>query len=481
MFYLGEDLFEELARDNDLDRLRQLLVTHQNVDDNTTESKNTALHAAAQKGYTDIALVLINAGADIRQPNWKGLTPAHLAAKNGQLDVLRMFLSCEKSLLNMKDLIGNTLLNTAASKGHAELVQFLLQEDADYTIRNKHGNTLFHSAAQFNRLKVLQTLLESIPEGIDDINNEGNTALHIAAERSYTSIIELLLAHGARPMKKNAKNKIPYQMANAEARKVFRKFETFKEIVSKCVNGMASLLIKKRYEDDNTALHVAASFDTLYDAVGNLLQAGADANAQNCYNQTPLIIAVEGENTRIAKKLISAGARADDIESRRGQSAIHIASYNNNIEMMKLLTRRNGVNINIIDNDGKTALAYAIVKNSRNLVQHLLKLGADTSMKDQHGLNALHLSVLTKNTEITEDILQASNQNLVNEKNVSGKSPLLLAIGDRRSPTFDNTTIKMIDILLDKGADPHLQNSDGKSAWSLANEKGFDLVARVKR
>jgi len=241
---------------------------------------------------------------------------------------------------------------------------------------------------------------------------------------------------------------------------------------------MGPLLMARRYEDDNTALHIAASFETQYELVKELVVSGASVHAENCNKETPLFIAAELENYINASRLMVYGACANEAERKRGQTPIHIAAYNDDINMLKLLTRRNSIDINVADKAGKTPLSYAIIRNSRSAVQHLLERGADTSIKDSNGLNSLHLSVLTRNTEITNDILSVCNDNIVNEKNVDGKSPLILAV-DRNSQTFDTNAIKMIDILLEKGANPHQKDNVGETAQSMACTKGLDLDKRA--
>eukprot|EP00111_Clytia_hemisphaerica_P004104 TCONS_00011733-protein len=471
-------LLDELARGNNVAQLEQILVENEHVNNNDNESKSTALHTAATKGFAEVVAALIRAGANVRLQNWKGLTPIHLAAHHGRLNVLKLLLSYDPTLLNMTDLTGNTLINIAAHKGHVSVVEYLLKEtEIDFRLKNKHGNTSFHSATLGRRLKVLKVLLHYHPEAINETNKDGNTPLHLASERGYATIMQLLLSRGARGTKRNNRNKTPFHLSPLEGQKVFRKFENYKDILTKCSNDLAPLLITKRYEDDDTALHIAAFFETKFDVIRLLVQSGHSVNCYNCHNQTPLFVAVEMENTINARTLVTLGGRVDDVESTRGQTPLHVATFKDNVEMLKILTRRNSLDVNVVDQDGKTPLAYAIIRSSRVAVQHLLERGADTGMKDSKGNNALHLSVMTKNTEITEDVLSVGNQSLINEKTMEGKSPLLLAV-DRQSKSFDTNTIKMIDILLNKGADPHQKSKSGSTAYELACTRGIDLDNR---
>ena len=83
-----------------------------------------------------------------------------------------------------------------------------------------------------------------------------------------------------------------------------------------------------------------------------------------------------------------------------------------------------------------------------------------------------------KNVDITKDVLTVGNESLVNEKTIEGKSPLLIAV-DRQSKNFDTNAFKMIDILLQKGADPNLKNKTGDTPATLAGNRGIDLETRL--
>ena len=64
--------------------------------------------------------------------------------------------------------------------------------------KDAEGNSLLYSAAMNGREVTLRLLLKKDKEEINSKNNEGKTALIIAAEYGYTKIVEILLQNGAR-------------------------------------------------------------------------------------------------------------------------------------------------------------------------------------------------------------------------------------------------------------------------------------------
>ena len=86
----------------------------------------TALLNAADKGYDDIASVLLHWGANVnaRTLNNK-VTGLHWCARNGHIDVVKLFLQQPGVLRDSKDSSGETPLLGAAQNGHIDIVNLL--------------------------------------------------------------------------------------------------------------------------------------------------------------------------------------------------------------------------------------------------------------------------------------------------------------------------------------------------------------------
>ncbi|KAH9257977.1 hypothetical protein BASA81_003540 [Batrachochytrium salamandrivorans] len=87
-----------------------------------------------------------------------GGLPIHIAASNDRPDVLRALLLQRPDLVNEKDGNGCTALLLACGKGHALVVQVLLQFQADQTLEDKHDRTPLQVASQWERRDVVQLL-----------------------------------------------------------------------------------------------------------------------------------------------------------------------------------------------------------------------------------------------------------------------------------------------------------------------------------
>ena len=86
--------------------------------------RNTPLHAATAGGHTDIALLLIDRGANVNLVDAGRHTPLHIAAENGLADVVRALLNrgADPFAVDAED---RTPLARAAARNRNEIVDLL--------------------------------------------------------------------------------------------------------------------------------------------------------------------------------------------------------------------------------------------------------------------------------------------------------------------------------------------------------------------
>lgn len=101
-----------------------------------------------------------------------------------------------------KDEPWEPLLHTAAKKGNCEIVQMLLDHNANINERNSSGMTAMHLAIEYQQEDVIMILL-GYGVDINAADNEGRTALSMAVNNSCESGVRLFLLHGADPMIKS--------------------------------------------------------------------------------------------------------------------------------------------------------------------------------------------------------------------------------------------------------------------------------------
>ncbi|KAL2968683.1 hypothetical protein AAZX31_15G041300 [Glycine max] len=156
----------------------------------------TPLYIAAEYGYVDVVREMIQyydlADAGIKARN--GFDALHIAAKQGDLDVLKILMEGHPELSMTVDPSNTTALHTAAIQGHTEIVKFLLEAGSSLaTIARSNGKTALHSAARNGHLVVVKALLEKEPGVATRTDKKGQTALHMAVKGQNIEVVEELI------------------------------------------------------------------------------------------------------------------------------------------------------------------------------------------------------------------------------------------------------------------------------------------------
>lgn len=169
------------------------------TDVNTRDAvKRTPLHIAAEQDSTEAARWLLENGAELESRDEAGYTPLHRAALNGN-EAAFTVLQQAGADLNTRNNLGLTPYLTAAGAGKVRLMKALQSAGADIQALTPSGLPALHWASGLNQPEVLRHLLSpkhlagkqtglNLPAG-----RQGYTPLHLAvAFQSQEAIEELL-------------------------------------------------------------------------------------------------------------------------------------------------------------------------------------------------------------------------------------------------------------------------------------------------
>jgi len=150
----------DAARRGDVDVVRSLLRAGSDVNASQGDGM-TALHWAAQTGRTEIAEILIYAGANLEAVTRLGdYTPMHLAGRNSHAGVLQVLLEAGGNPEAVTTSGGSTVLHFAAGSGNAEAVRALLAGGAQVNGReSSRGQTPLMFASAAGRTEAIRELL----------------------------------------------------------------------------------------------------------------------------------------------------------------------------------------------------------------------------------------------------------------------------------------------------------------------------------
>jgi len=146
---------------------------------------NTPLIVAARHGDFGIAQTLVKKGADIKARNKDGYD-ALLALANYSMPGMRGASKNGKSA----EPVGIT------TEGHLKTAEYLLNEGADVNAKNNEGSTALILAAQLNKKDIVELLLNKGAD-VHATNLNGYTALMLAAAKGQGDVICPLMRKGA--------------------------------------------------------------------------------------------------------------------------------------------------------------------------------------------------------------------------------------------------------------------------------------------
>ena len=391
---------------------------------------STPLHAAANSGNREVLTYLIELEVEIDQKDFQGFTPLHRAVDSDCEDILKIeitkMLLKKGALINTRADTGCSPLHSAAYRGDAQVVKYLLEMGAEIEAKNDAsypaascgpyhiaGCTPLHYAAHGGNAAAVKYLLEMGAE-INALNDAGCTPLHCAAEFGHLEALECLVNKGA------------------------------------CLD--------KGDHDGTTPLHLAASYE-FASLVDVLIQAGAKINANTTNSYLPIhgqdgskehwgFASHKGVNSYLTKVLLIR-AHADLLSmNARGYSALDCLRPRLLQHLPAGVVRR-------------------YFENRTVYVTQGIFLEDDTNESIfQVAANFLDLPVLT----VFKDIFQAQ---LIAWRDEQGRSLLMVALANQ-----DKAGV--IWLLNSKAYDIHARDSGGHNTlWHAVESDNLELVNRI--
>ncbi|KAL0049995.1 hypothetical protein WJX82_002341 [Trebouxia sp. C0006] len=395
------------------------------------------LHLAAMEGKVSLVRTLAQQlGCNILGRSANSWTPMHYAAAHNQIAVLDTLaqLGCDPSV---KDSVSSTPMHVAAGEGHIEAILKLVALGSDPGAKDRDGCTPLYCAAAWNRPAAVKKLDElGCPSWVR--SEEGRTPVHVAAEQGWVALIDLLV--------KELRNKV-------DSRDAYQ-FTPLHSAANGGHVGTIQKLISFSHDVDvrdylgRTPLHYAALHGRAA-AVEELIKQGAAHGAKdNRGGYTPLHLAADAGQCEVISRLFELGADLEAV-STKGWTPLALANMKGpaNVDAIGLLVEL-GANLWSVmkDADMETPLHMASRSGRLDIVEKLLRCGADYSKKTKDGSTPLHYAAAFGQTHVLETLVKAGIA--IDNRDDARNTPLHLAAGCG----FLDTVTKLIKLGADVNA-----------------------------
>ncbi|KAH7259564.1 uncharacterized protein BKA55DRAFT_300847 [Fusarium redolens] len=332
----------------------------------------TPVHIAAYEGYVDVLRLLLVRGFDTMTESRFGLTPMHMAVLGGSLPTVQCLL--EYGASQTLDANGRTPGRISFELGFDEIYELLegdtrsgyqllssAQELTEFVEPRERLAMSFERAMKEEDYESMRQLIEKgCPVDVPLPSRQGLSALLVALEAENIGMGYWLLQEGASALQENDEGEVDLNVIDMAA----------------CRSGLNHLLpeLFQKYLLEGGDLRFGHEFP-LHEAIENENTKGLEILLEVAEEHTHYI----GSSQTFKDVLNRLLSRKFSCENSRliwehsaSTTALHKAAWNGNKDGISLLLDR-GADIDAADSNGWTPLIYS---KDADTAQHLVSLGA---------------------------------------------------------------------------------------------------------
>ncbi|XP_056000120.1 uncharacterized protein LOC125654954 [Ostrea edulis] len=370
---------------------------------------NAALHAA-RGGNVKILQLLSDNEVDVKHQDNNGWNILHAACVNANLEMSRYIIQTYPDLLHSVDNDGWNAALHAARGGHVKILQLLSDNEVDVKHKNNDGWNILHAACVDANLEMSRYIIQTYPDLLHSVDNEGqNAALH-AAIGGNVKILQLLSDNevDVKHQDNNGWNILHAACVNANLEMSRYIIQTYPDLLHSVDN-----------DGWNAALHAA-----------------------------------RGGNVKILQ-LLSDNELDVKHKANNGWNILNVACGNANLEMSRYIIQTYPDLLHSVDNDGWNAALHAAIGGNVNILQLLADNEVDVKHKANNGWNILNVACGNANLEMSRYIIQTYPDLLHSVDNDGWNAVLHAAIGGN---------VNILQLLADNEVDVKHKANNG---WNI--------------
>lgn len=341
-----------------------------------------------------------------------------------------------------------------------DLAKKALIDGADVNGLSTHGVTPLIAAVGNKDMHAIN-LLSQYGVDVNLISRNGNSPLYLAVRSGSVDSVKALLS-----LKANA------NAVGIGPHILFEAISTSHEIVKLLIDHQVDVNF---IEKSGCTAFTTSIREGELKSFEYLIAAGCDINHKNKGGFTPLMISSSASHEFggvMSRRLISLGVNIEDVDNAGKTALMNACSYDC-IETANILLDL-GADVNTLDHDGSNTLMMASGCYCPEFISRLIDLGLSVNDRNKLGMTALMFTSGNSRATISNSRLipfLIENGADIDAAVLDGDTTLMLAIKD--------DDVKSAKLLIELGANLHLENNNGLSALQQARNAGNNYIAEM--
>lgn len=367
--------------------------------------------------------VLAENGADPNQPDKNGMTAIHFAIAGGHFEIIQFLCYFKfKEPLNLKKTI-----HTAAQYHRKQILEYLIHDRCcHWNELDENNNSILHIAAIYNNVEVCnQALLAGLD--INAENSQKMTPLLLAIQHQNTEVLSYMLQYQMLDLNHGIYDELP----------IFKAIETKNsDIVSlmieiqnnlcendkRHINFSVSNRFKKNLIHQAIIMREPSMVQLIVPHCSDLI------NDYDCEGNMPIILAIKTGKIEIVKLIAEAPNIDINKKTPNCVTAFETAISNGNIDIINYFINLPGVDLNFTDDIGFSAFHFAASINSAEVIDVLLKSGKmDPNALTPEHISPLHTAAIKGHDKTVEALLKCKDVD-PNIPAIDGQLPVHMAV-----------------------------------------------------
>jgi ankyrin repeat protein len=438
---------------------KMLTEGHVDIDERDIRKGRTPLYIACENGHFQLAVFLLDQGADFDLIASDATHPCYVACARGHVEVVKLLRSRGSSPCISN--IANPLCNAAAN-GRYDVCVYLIETFPEMLDKDAfHPHPLVY-ACESGSVPIVKLLLGDKVHLLvcDQIRGLSDCPILTAACRTGNLEVVRFLVD----IIKRKTKKFPWGFDGFLAACEKGRVEVAKFLYE---NG-ADCERRGFYHGCETefALLNSVCCSLSIDIMDFLIQIGFDLTSA----EGGVIANAAAREGKIApiQFLLEKGLSVNQLALEKEMPPLYHAVLFEHPQVVDFLLEKGADPT--IKIEGSTMLHTACGTKNIQIVESLVAFGAKPSALDDQGRSCFHITALEGDVEVLRSLMKTSSKRDLYNKDRNGATPLHLAV-NRASGTriYNPHAVNLVKYMIrEQEGDPNEMTSEGKTAWHLA-------------